>query len=261
MRFRFAVLVFAAAFSGSAFAEAEQTPPVHYVSAEAGLALTASGSIIDSSWGGLHLLELLINANVLYAPRVSPALRYTGPIYRIPDFDLSSHQAGITYERRYDHWFLGGSFRYTDITARVDIPETFIVAPQLGFNFPFVSRVTPELHDRIILASVFQAEGSAAWHWSPDSFLDPYGRVYAGAGKGWVAHFGGGPYIHEIHAGAGAGLRLNLDDYFIGCEVNVLGHWVNSGSSSFIDRTDVLVNPGNGSIYIVRALLNAGIRF
>ena len=244
-----------------ALPEPQSSSPTHYVSIHAGPAVSASGSIVASSWAGLRLLELLVNSNVLYAPRISPALRYTGPIYKVPPLELSSRQYGFLYERRMDHWFFGGALSYTDIKARLQIPETFVVAPNLGLNVPLVFRVTPEIHGRMLLASALQAEGSAAYHFWPEEVLDPYVRVFAGVGKGFVAHPLGGPYLHEIHAGTAVGLRWNRESLFFGSEVNVIGHWVNSGPSSFIDRTNVLVNPGNGSIYIVRLLLSAGMRF
>jgi hypothetical protein len=33
-----------------------------------------------------------------------------------------------------DHWFFGGALSYTDIKARLQIPETFVVAPNLVYD-------------------------------------------------------------------------------------------------------------------------------
>jgi len=254
-------IVIVAGISASSLA-AEEEPPLHSVEFQVGPALDASGSIIASSLLGIKLLAQLINANVLYATRITPFLRYTGPIYQIPPLNLSSNQLGISYERRRGNFSYGAALRYTNVTAGLQVPETFIPGSLIGVNAAVLSRVTPEINSRVLLGDVFQAEGVFTYQFLPDAEWDPYLRATAGGGTGWLSHFGYGPYLHEVHGGFGGGVRWNYSTaYFASAELNAVGYWANTGSSSFIDRTDVLVNPGKGSIYIIRALLGVGIRF
>jgi len=246
--------------------ESNRTPPAdspspYILFAQAGPAFTASGTIIDSSSGGLKLLEFLVNTGVLYAPRITPALRHTGPIYKIPDLELRSRQGAVGYEYRPGQFGYGASLRYTSIESRFQIPETFINGPQL-IGYPLISRVTPEIHGRVVLAAVYQLEGFASWHFAPDRLFDPFVRASAGVGKGWLGGSLGGPYIHSVYGSAAAGVWLNLTSVTsLTAEAELTAYWADTGTSSFIDRTDVLVNPGKGSIYIGRANFGAAVRF
>lgn len=245
-------------------AEPVQTavPRLNQIEVQAGTALSASGSIIASSEDGITLLERLINSNTLYAPRVSPIVRQIGPYYRIPPFQLSSKQFGVSYERLFDRFSFGGAFRYTDVSALLQIPESFVPGPLVNVPVPVVSRVTAEIQSRKLLACSFQLEGVMSYHLNRDGEWDPYLRTSAGGGRGWVAGIGYGPYLNEVHATVGGGLRWNFNETTsLSAELNTTGYWIVTGPSSFIDRTDVLINPGKGSIYIVRVLLGAGYRY
>ncbi|MBL8018149.1 MAG: hypothetical protein JNM27_00670 [Leptospirales bacterium] len=237
-------------------------PRLNQIEVQAGVALSASGSIIASSEDGITLLERLINSNALYAPRVSPIVRQIGPYYRIPPFQLSSRQFGASYERLFERFSFGGAFRYTDVSAGLKIPESFVPGPLVNVPVPVITRVTPEIQSRKLLACSFQLEGVMSYHFNRDGEWDPFLRTSAGVGRGWVAGIGYGPYLNEVHATVGAGMRWNLNETTsLSAELNTTGYWIVTGPSSFIDRTDVLINPGKGSIYIVRVLLGAGYRY
>lgn len=71
--------------------------------------------------------------------------------------NLQSSTSGVILQnirvfirRCMDHWFFGGALSYTDIKARLQIPETFVVAPNLGLNVPLGFWVTPEIHGRTL---------------------------------------------------------------------------------------------------------------
>lgn len=234
---------------------------LNYIEVQLGPAISASGSIIASSEDGITLLERLINSNTLYAPRVSPIVRQIGPYYRIPAFHLASNQFGASYERMFNRFSFGGAVRYTDVTAGLVIPESFVPGSLVNFQAPVISRVTAEINSRKLLAAAFQLEGLSTYHFNRDAEWDPYLRAAAGVGRGWLAH-GGGPYLNEVHGMVGAGMRWNFNETTsLSAEINTVGYWIVTGPSSFIDRTDVLINPGKGSIYILRLLLGAGYRY
>lgn len=232
------------------------------IEVQLGPALSASGSIITATEGGIELLEQLINSNTLYAPRVSPIVQQIGPYYRVPPFSLGSNQIGASYERLFERFSFGGAFRFTDVSAGLKVPESFIPGALVGVPAPVISRVTAETNSRKLLASAFQLEGLATYHFNRDGQWDPFLRASVGVGRGWLAHLGYGPYLNEVHGAIGAGIRWNFNESSsLVAEVNTVGHWIVTGPSSFIDRTDVLINPGKGSIYIVRLLLGAGYRY
>lgn len=233
----------------------------HSILVQGGPAFTASGTIIDSSAGGLDLLEFLVNTGILYAPRITPVIRSTGPIYKIPGLDLRSNQGAIGYEYRPGQFGYGGYVRYTSIEGRFQIPETFINGQELT-GYPVTARVTPEIHGHLVLAAVWQLEGFASWHFAPDRMFDPYVRGSAGIAKGWLGGSLGGPYIHAGYGSAAAGLAWNVTrQASLTAEAEITAYWADTGRSSFIDRTDVLVNPGKGSIYIGRVSFGAAVRF
>ncbi|MCE9598275.1 MAG: hypothetical protein K8S54_09940 [Spirochaetia bacterium] len=236
---------------------------LNLIEVQLGPAVSASGSIVASSEDGITLLERLINSGTLYAPRVTPLIQAVGPGYKIPPFHLGSNQIGVSYERYSGGRFsFGGAIRYTDVTAGLTIPESFIPGSLVNFQAPVISRVTAEIHSRKVLASAFQVEGVMSYHFNGDAEWDPYLRASGGVGRGWLAHVGYGPHLEELHGTIGAGMRWNFNETSsISAEINTSGFWVMTGPSSFIDRTDVLINPGKGSIYIVRLLLGAGYRF
>lgn len=235
--------------------------PLHTIFVQGGPAFTASGTIIDSSAGGLDLLEFLVNTGILYAPRITPVLRSTGPIYKIPALELRSNQGAVGYEYRPQQFGLGGSIRYTSIEGRFQIPETFTNGQELT-GYPITARVTPEIHGHLVLAAVWQFEGFVSWHFAPERMFDPYVRGSAGVAKGWLGGSLGGPYIHAGYGSAAAGVVWNITPRTgLTAEAEITGYWADTGRSSFIDRTDVLVNPGKGSIYIGRVSLGAAVRF
>ncbi len=240
-------------------------PPFHALSLYYGAGITAGGSVIDSSQGGLDLVELLINTRILYSPLITPGVRSTGPFYRIPGFDLWSNQISLNYEHDpLQEWAWGGSFSYFDINGRVDIPETFVYSPELPFDFnvqpPLAFRVTRRIQDRITLASALQVDGFLIWRASPTSDLSPYVRLILGFGRGWLGDVGKGPYIQEGHTGLALGVRYRATKtFFINLEGSYQYYIARTGPSNFFDRTETLINPGTGDVDIARLGLGAGV--
>lgn len=242
-------------------------PPKNALSIQWGAGLTASGGVIDSAGGGLDLLENLINARLLYSPEITPFVEQIGPIYQIPEFDLFSNEVAINYERNPEARFgWGASVKYFDITGKVDLPSSYILSPRLPFEFPLEPplfyQVTKRSEQRLTLAAVFQADANFYWRFRPGEAWNPYAKLSAGVGRGWLGDFGRGPYIEEAHAGLALGLRWRYaEGLFLYAEGSYQYYVARTGPSSFLDRTEVLVNPRRGDVIISRASIGAGVLY
>ncbi|WP_157135129.1 hypothetical protein [Leptonema illini] len=139
---------------------------------------------------------------------------------------------------------------YSEITQTVGYFD-----PSLqGLYLPVTSRSSTS-----VFATDLSIEGFALYHLNPDDGFDLFGGAGLGAGRGWLAGFGSGPYLTEAHASLhiGLGYRTGGILYYVrGTET-----WfaIKSAPTSFLDRREVLVNPRSGNIRIGRAEVGISI--
>lgn len=224
-----------------------------------GYAWRAAGSIVEDSGAGLDLIEGGINTGILYSPGYSEITQTVGPVYSIPDFSLSSRSFQIGLSRFFGSMEYGVALGYIDIVGSAKVPMTALNVgyfdPSLqGLYLPVTSRSSTS-----VFATDLSIEGFALYHLNPDDGFDLFGGAGLGAGRGWLAGFGSGPYLTEAHASLhiGLGYRAGGILYYVrGTET-----WfaIKSAPTSFVDRREVLVNPRSGNIRIGRAEVGISI--
>lgn len=219
----------------------------------AGYAWRAAGSVIEESGAGLDLIETGINTGILYSPGYSELVETVGPVYSIPHFDLEARSFQVGISRFAGMLEYGLAIGYVDIVGSANIPMTalnvgFFDPAAQGIYFPVTSQSS-----RTIFATDLSLEGLILLHSNVEDGFDLFGGAGLGVGRGWLAGFGSGPYLTEVHGSLylGAGYRINGVLYYVrGTET-----WfaIKSAPTSFLDRREVLVNPRRGNIRIGRA--------
>jgi len=166
-------------------------------------------------------------------------------------------------------WSYGFAVKYFDITGVFDIPETFLFSPELpasvrpeGLPAPVLQRVTRRIQGRITFATVAQLDANLYYHFAPGKTIDPYIKANLGVGRGWLGRWGEGPFVEEAHVGIAPGLRWNQGRaWFVYAESSFQYYVARTGASSFLDRTEVLVNPRRGNVYVLRGSAGFGLYF
>lgn len=230
-----------------------------------GPAFYAAGNVISNANRGLNQLEYMVNLGLLYSPEVEaikealpPGLRYV----EIPEWDVKSNQYGIEYERQWRrHLAWGIGLKYFDFTAGVDMPSSYIdLADRIGM--PGYIQVTKRQKERIFLTGIYQLEFLLAYYFRPEKLINPYVKVFAGAGSGWMAPYGKGAHIEEYHGGLATGIRWQVSHRtFLLTEATYTGYEINSGNSPRLIRTRTLLNPGDGDLLLGRINFGFGFQY
>lgn len=250
----YAILLSALCFFCVALKEASLRAESPYrLSFTVGYAWRAAGSIVEDSGAGLDLIESGINNGFLYSPGYSEITQTLGPVYSIPDFSLSSRSGQIGLSRFSGSMEYGATFGYIDIVGSAKVPMTVLNAgyfdpSQRGLYLP----VTSQSNARVF-ATDLSIEGFALYHLNPDDGFDLFGGAGLGAGRGWLAGFGSGPYLTEAHASLHIGLGHRSGGILYYVRSTESWFTIKSAPTSFIDRREVLVNPRSGNIRIGRA--------
>ncbi len=226
-----------------------------------GPAIYAQGGIIMGAGDALQLLEDLLNTGFLFSPEVSPVIEKFGPLsYKVPDYDIFSHGAGLEYLHEIQNsWYVGIVLQYSDLSANIDIPATYLNLAKFGFPENTFYQVSRKSSPQSFIVSIFQLDGVIKKVFPINRSFDLTWKAGLGMGRGWLAVQGKGPWAQSIHAITGIGLNNYIkDDLYIYCELNYTGYLVKTEPTSQIDYTRVLINPGKGDISLARLIFGVG---
>lgn len=228
----------------------------YYIKFLIGYGLYGTGNIINSSGQGLELIERGINNGFLYSPVWSPIVDSYGPIYQNQAFHISSYSTDVQFYKNLNNKEYGFSINFFDLGFTSYIPLTFLntrkLIPESNLYYP----VTKEITKRNVLASVIQFDVFFNYDIVKFDILNLFIGGGIGIGYGRLAY--SGPYVQEAHMIGNFGLKINLEKYLFIANLKFTGHTVKTGSSSFIDRRKVLVNPRRGEIIIATFQLGLG---
>lgn len=224
-------------------------------------AVSASGNILSDAIIGLEGLEALINTQYLYAPQLTPIVQGVGPIYRIPDFELRADRFTLGFER-----VLVGDWRwavvagYQVIYGFSEIPLSFVDLNRYGFGNGYIP-VTLQNGGRLNLAQTYQLDGSLQRRFVWRDGLSPFVSASFGVGSGWLGS-DRKAWLQEVHIGVAGGIEADVGaESFARFSLDLLGFQSNTRATNFVDRTQVLVNPGRGEILLTQLRLALGRRF
>ena len=225
-------------------------------------AIHASGNILGDAILGLDALEALINAQVLTSPAWTPVVRAVGPVYQIPDFVLRNDRFVIEYERRLaGDWIWSVGLGVQVLYGFAPIPVTFVDLERFGIGAGGYVPVTRQIGGRLDMARSYQLDGGFLREFSAPGAVRPFASVLFGVGSGWLGT-DRSAWLQEVHVGIGGGATLALTGTeFLRFHLEALGYHTVTRGTNFIDRTQVLVNPGKGEIVIVQLRLSVGRRF
>jgi len=222
-----------------------------------GYGLYGAGNIINSSGQGLDLIEAGINNGILYSPIWTPLIEKIGPIYRNPDFSLTSYSMDFQYglKNPTSEWGIGINF--FQLGFNLSLPFTYLnsnkIIPESNLYLP----VTKALNGYSILTKVFQLELFYHYYFYQKELWTFFVGSGLGFGYGNLAY--SGPYVQELHALLNLGLFYRLKNYELFFNIKNMGVTAKTGPSNFIDRRKVLVNPRRGEIIITS--LQIGVTF
>lgn len=226
-----------------------------------GPAVYAEGSILGGAGAGLQLLEDLINTGYIYSPGYSEAIASTGPFYRIPDFDVFSNQVGIDlYGPVSESWDAGIALKYSDITANIRVPVSYVNLNQYVSNLSGYYMVTNQTGGESYLVGVYELDAIFRYNLTKKNLINPYVQIVLGGGKGWLSRYNAAAEVSTLQAGGGVGASFRLTDrQAVFLYLNHTAYAVKTGKRDRINYTKVLVNPGDGEIGITR--LNFGVTY
>ncbi len=222
-----------------------------------GYGIYGTGNIINSSGQGLKLIEQGINNGFLYSPIWSPIVNTYGPVYKNQDFSISSYSVDFQFFKYTNNKEYGISINFFDLGFSSYIPTSFLNVNKLISESNLYYPVTKEITKRSVLASVVQFDVFFNYNFlTIDIFSLSFG-FGTGIGYGNLSY--SGPYIQEAHIIGNFGLKIDLNNYLLKANFKISGHTAKTGTSNFIDRRKVLVNPRRGEIII--ATFQLGLTF
>ena len=224
-------------------------------------AIHASGNILADAVIGLDGLEALINTQFLYAPAWTPVVRAVGPVYQIPDFVLRNDRFVLQYERHLaGNWVWSVGLGLQVLYAFAGIPISFVDLERFGLGAGYIP-VTAQSGGRLNLAQSYQLDGAFRREFEMRGPIQPFVELFFGLGSGWLGR-DRSAWLQEAHLGLGTGATWDLNPAdFLRFHLEAMGYHTMTRGTNFIDRTQVLVNPGNGEIVIVQLRLSVGRRF